>query len=66
VRERLLWVNNPAEYARHYRDGGSKPEDFCPDDARALAIAESLPRAQFLARNIAEQQGEPIELLEAA
>ena len=66
VRERLLWVSDPELYAQHYKTGGSKPEDFCPDDTRALAIAERLPRAQFLARQVAEQMGESVELLEAA
>jgi tetratricopeptide (TPR) repeat protein len=66
VRERLLWVNDPAEYARHYREGGSKPEDMHVSDERALRVAERLPRAQFLARGIAEQIEEPTELAAAA
>lgn len=62
IRERLLWVNDPDEYARHYRDGGSKAEDFHTDE-RALAVCEHLPRVHFLARQIAEldEQAEPME-----
>jgi tetratricopeptide (TPR) repeat protein len=65
VRERLLWVSDPESYARHYREGGSRPEDFHTDE-QALMVAERLPRAAFLARNIAEMMGEPIEYQEAA
>ncbi|MCA1655155.1 MAG: tetratricopeptide repeat protein [Pseudonocardiaceae bacterium] len=63
VRERLLWADDPALYAAHYRDGGSQPEDFHTDE-RALAVAERLPRAHFVLRNLAEMQS--IELEEAA
>ncbi len=53
IRERLLFARDPALYAAHYETGGSKPEDF-HDDARALLVAESLPRAQFLLRQVHE------------
>ncbi len=58
VRERLLWVNDPESYARHYREGGSKAEDFHTDE-RALQVAERLPRVQFVLRGLAEQ-AEPL------
>lgn len=64
ARERLLWARDPALYAEHYRSGGSKAEDF-HDDERALQVAESLPRAHFLARNVREMMS-ATELQEAA
>jgi tetratricopeptide (TPR) repeat protein len=64
VRERLLWTRDPAAYARHYRDGGSKAEDFHTDD-QAISVAERLPRAHFLARNVAEMMNDT-RRLEAA
>lgn len=63
IRERLLFVSDPDEYARHYREGGSKAEDMHTDE-RALAVCEHLPRAHFLARQIAEL--DEVELREAA
>jgi glycosyltransferase involved in cell wall biosynthesis len=54
VRERLLWANNPGAYADHYETGGSKPEDFIPDD-QVDALCEYLPRTNFLLEGIKEQ-----------
>jgi glycosyltransferase involved in cell wall biosynthesis len=54
VRERLLWANNPSAYADHYEYGGSKPEDFIPDD-QIDALCEHLPRTNFLLAGIKEQ-----------
>ena len=64
IRERLLWAQDPDAYARHYRDGGGKPEAL-HTDAEAIAVAERLPRAQFLLRHVAEMSEVP-ELQEAA
>lgn len=52
VRERLRWLLEDRQagtrtgYQEHYTTGGSKPEDFLPDD-RALEVAAQLPRAHF-------------------
>lgn len=54
LRERLLFVNDPAAYAEHYEIGGSKPEDFL-DDATSLEVAARLPRARFLAGGLIDQ-----------
>jgi tetratricopeptide (TPR) repeat protein len=53
LRERLLFVSDPALYAEHYETGGSQPEDF-HDDARSLEIAAALPRSHFLLDTIRE------------
>lgn len=55
VRERLMWIREPELFARHYKEGGSKPEDF-HDDERAAAICEQLPRVGFLLDGLAEQR----------
>ena len=52
LRERLLWVNDPAAYAKHYETGGSKPEDMVENYAE---VCEHLPRAQFLLGGLKEQ-----------
>lgn len=54
LRERLLFVTDPAAYAEHYETGGSKAEDFLADDT-AMEVAGRLPRARFLAEGLAEQ-----------
>jgi tetratricopeptide (TPR) repeat protein len=53
VRERLLWAYDPAAYAKHYQDGGSKPEDMVQDYA---GVCEHLPRAGFLLEGLREQE----------
>lgn len=55
VRERLLWAYDAAAYAKHYRDGGSKPEDMVED---YKAVCDSLPRAGFLLEGLREQETE--------
>ncbi|MGH2954875.1 MAG: tetratricopeptide repeat-containing glycosyltransferase [Thermoanaerobaculia bacterium] len=52
LRERLAWLCDPDAYARHYEEGGSKPEDFVSDPEEACS---RLPRAQFLLEGLAEQ-----------
>jgi tetratricopeptide (TPR) repeat protein len=54
IRERLLWANNPDAYADHYEHGGSKPEDFIPDE-RVDELCEYLPRTKFLKEGIRDQ-----------
>jgi hypothetical protein len=49
-----LWVNQPAAYAEHYVEGGSKPEDFYTDE-QSDRIAAALPRAHFLLAGLQEQ-----------
>lgn len=55
IRERLLWLHDDEAYGRHYKEGGSKPEDF-HDDETALAICDQLPRVEFLERGLHELQ----------
>lgn len=63
VRERLLFAIDPGLYAKHYSDGAGKPEALHTDE-EALSVAERLPRAHFLARQLAEL--DEVELQEAA
>jgi glycosyltransferase involved in cell wall biosynthesis len=56
LHQRIGWAFDPSALSEHYTDGGSKPEDFIPDD-QVDTIAGSLPRARFLADNILEQIG---------
>jgi tetratricopeptide (TPR) repeat protein len=52
IRERLAWLRSPAAYDRHYKEGGSKPEDAVLD---FVGVCDRLPRAQFLLAGLAEQ-----------
>ena len=54
LRERLSWIKNPNALFDHYENGGSKPEDFLPDD-KVWEVAAALPRTQFLYQGIHEQ-----------
>lgn len=54
LRERLHWVDDPDDFADHYENGGSKPEDFIPDN-EVDSVCERLPRAGFLLDGIKEQ-----------
>lgn len=56
VRERLLWAQPMRldDYAEHYETGGSKPEDFIPDES-IDALCEYLPRTKFLLENLKGQ-----------
>lgn len=54
VRERLLWVDDAKAFEDHYTTGGSKPEDFVPDD-QVDELCGYLPRAQFLLEGVKEQ-----------
>lgn len=57
LRERIRPLLAPDEYDEHYRSGGSKSEDFIPDD-RVDAVAGSLPRSRFLLDGVLDQLGE--------
>lgn len=54
LRERIYPLLEPASYAEHYESGGSKPEDFTPDE-KVDEIGGYLPRCAFLLEGIAEQ-----------
>lgn len=54
LRERVRPLIDPDGYADHYESGGSKPEDFIPDD-QVDVIGARLPRSQFLLEGIKEQ-----------
>lgn len=54
LRDRLEWVKDPRSLLTHYAEGGSKPEDFLPDD-KIDEVASSLPRTIFLYKGIHEQ-----------
>ncbi len=54
LRERLAWVHDPRTLLTHYAEGGSKPEDFLPDD-KVDEVAARLPRTQFLYKGIHDQ-----------
>lgn len=54
LRERLEWAHNPRSLLEHYEEGGSKPEDFLPDD-KLEEVPAALPRVQFLYNGIHEQ-----------
>lgn len=56
LRGRTLWATDPDAYAKHYREGGSKPEDFL-DDETSDRVAMALPRAGFLIDGILDQAG---------
>lgn len=62
LRERLLWVDDPAAFAEHYAVGGSKPEDFHSDEV-CEQICEALPRVHFLIGDLLDRG---CELAEAA
>lgn len=57
LRERLEWIADPHSLLDHYAEGGSKPEDFLPDD-KIDEVASNLPRTAFLYRGIHEQMVE--------
>lgn len=59
LRTRTAWVNAPVDYADHYENGGSKPEDFIPD-GQIDALCEALPRTGFLLANVSEQINDKI------
>ena len=54
LRERVRPLVDPDGYADHYESGGSKPEDFIPDD-QVDEISGRLPRAGFLLEGVKEQ-----------
>lgn len=54
--ERLAWLDTAAAFAEHYTDGGSKPEDFIPDD-QVDPICDALTRTHFALHGILEQAG---------
>lgn len=54
LRERLWWLRAKESFADHYATGGSKPEDFLPED-KIDEVCEALPRVAFLAVGITEQ-----------
>lgn len=54
LRERLLWVDEPMDFADHYESGGSKPEDFLSDEDLPVVCAQ-LPRVAFLVAGLQEQ-----------
>lgn len=54
LRERIGWIHNPRSLLDHYENGGSKPEDFLPDD-KLDEVASRLPRTRFLYAGIHEQ-----------
>jgi tetratricopeptide (TPR) repeat protein len=54
LRERVYPLLEPASYAEHYESGGSKPEDFTPDE-KVDEIGSYLPRCAFLLGGITEQ-----------
>lgn len=56
IRERVYPLLDPAEYADHYETGGSKPEDFIPDE-KVDELGEHLPRCGFLLEGVLEQIG---------
>jgi tetratricopeptide (TPR) repeat protein len=57
LRERVYPLLEAAGYAEHYETGGSKPEDFTPDE-KVDEIGEHLPRCGFLLEGIVEQLAE--------
>lgn len=52
LRERLMWLDGG--YADHYETGGSKPEDFLPDD-QIDAVGDAISRTGMLAYELEEQ-----------
>lgn len=54
LRERLMWVYDPEAFKEHYTTGGSKPEDFLPEE-RVDEVCEILPRVGFLLGGLQEQ-----------
>lgn len=60
LRERIMWTQTPEEFAFHYETGGSKPEDFIPDD-NIDPLCDYLPRTNFLLDGIKEQMNEAQE-----
>lgn len=53
LRERLLWTHDKQDFSEHYETGGSKPEDFIPDE-RIDELCGYLPRTNFLLDGIKE------------
>lgn len=47
LNEKVVTLSDPDGYAKHYRDGGSKPEDMIPDE-HVLELGDALPRCGFL------------------
>lgn len=60
VRERLFWIHDLESFSDHYEYGGSKPEDFIPDE-NIDPLCEYLPRTQFLRDGIQEQLEEFVD-----
>lgn len=54
LRQRLSWMHTKPDFEEHYESGGSKPEDFIPDE-KVDALCEYLPRTNFLLENLLEQ-----------
>lgn len=54
LKERIEWIHNPAALLEHYENGGSKPEDFLPED-QLDEVPARLPRTMFLYQGIHEQ-----------
>jgi tetratricopeptide (TPR) repeat protein len=54
LRERVYPLLESDSYAEHYETGGSKPEDFTPDE-KVDEIGAYLPRCGFLLQGISEQ-----------
>lgn len=54
INSRLQWISEDKDFADHYEFGGSKPEDFIPDE-NVTPLCEYLPRTQFLLEGIKEQ-----------
>lgn len=54
LRERVMPLLEPESYSEHYKTGGSKPEDFIPDEI-LMDLGDALPRAHFLLRGLKEQ-----------
>lgn len=54
LRERLAWTRSDQAFTDHYITGGSKPEDFIPDN-QVDDLCERLPRCGFLLDGILEQ-----------
>lgn len=54
LRERIAWMHTAPDFADHYETGGSKPEDFIPDE-NVDPLCAALPRAGFLLDGVLEQ-----------
>jgi tetratricopeptide (TPR) repeat protein len=58
IRERVYPLLDQGEYDEHYVSGGSKPEDFIPDE-KVDELGAALPRCGFLLEGVLEQLGAP-------